>query len=183
MSCPSLPGALIRGRRLRNRQSIRTRRRRTDAPQRHRFLQVPAADRELVAGELHAIDLPDAVAQGDPEAVAHQAPAGEVPAELRRAVAAHHDVADLIAGFRLPIPRQPDGCLRDREHRRSHDPEPNHPSNDTRLCSVLAPAGTTPATGATGSVSTATCPSPRFIIRTKAPLNSGSNSTPLRSSR
>src|SRR6267378_983328 len=158
MSCPYLPGALIRCRRLRNRQRIGARRRRTDASQRHRLLQVSAADRELVAGELHAVDLPDAVAQRDPEAVAHETPASHIPAELRRAVAAHHDVADLIAGFRLPIPRQPVWC-------------------------GVAPAAPSPPTGATGSVSTATCPSHCFIIRTNAPPSSGSNSRPLRSTR
>src|SRR3989441_13134572 len=105
----SVPGPLGRGRRGGNGHRVGPRRGRPDAPQRHRLLQVPPRERQLVGLELHAVDLPDAVAQRDPQTVADDAPARHLLAELRGAVAPHDDIADLVLGLRLPLALEPEG--------------------------------------------------------------------------
>src|SRR5947209_6796579 len=90
-----LPGALIWRGWIGDRHRIRTGRCGAHATQRDRLLEISAADRKLVARQLHSVDLPHAVAQCNPQAIAYNAPAREIFAELRRAVAAHHDVPDL----------------------------------------------------------------------------------------
>src|SRR5438067_9011381 len=50
------------------------------------------SQRELVRFQLHPIDLPHAVPQGQPQAVPDDAPPGYLLAELRGAVGADHDV-------------------------------------------------------------------------------------------
>src|SRR2546425_946906 len=99
----SVPGPLGRGRRGGDGHRVGPRGGRPDAPQRHRLLQVPPRKRQPVALELHAVDLPDAVAQRDPQTVADDAPARHLLAELRGAVAPYDDVADLVLGLRLPL--------------------------------------------------------------------------------
>src|SRR2546426_10757672 len=98
----SLPGALGRGRRGRNGDRVGPRLRRPDPPQRHRLLEVAPCEREPVGAELHAVDLPDTVAQRDPEAVPDDTPPCHLVAELGGAVAPDHDVADLVLRLRLP---------------------------------------------------------------------------------
>src|SRR2546426_4828361 len=52
--------------------------------QRHRFLEVAARQRELVALQSHTVDLPHAISQRQPQAVPHHPPAGHLVAELGR---------------------------------------------------------------------------------------------------
>src|SRR2546425_13293562 len=80
----------------------RSRLRRPAPPQRHRLLEVAPCEREPVGAELHAVDLPDTVAQRDPEAVPDDTPPCHLVAELGGAVAPDHDVADLVLRLRLP---------------------------------------------------------------------------------
>src|SRR5437762_12088695 len=99
-----LPGALIWCGWIRDEQRIGPSGRRPHATQRHRLLQIAPTDRQLVAGELHAVDLPDAVAQRDPQPVTHQTPPGDAVAELLRPRAADHDLTDLARRPHRPAP-------------------------------------------------------------------------------
>src|SRR6266516_2683744 len=98
----SLPGALGCGRRGRDGDRVGPRLRRPDPPQRHRLLEVSPREREPVGAELHAVDLPDTVAQRDPQAVPDDTPPCHLVAELGGAVAPDHDVTDLVLRLRLP---------------------------------------------------------------------------------
>src|SRR5204863_525332 len=60
-----------------------------DPPQGHRLLEVASRQLQLVTLELHAVYLPDAVPQRDPQAVPDHPPARHLIPELRRAVAPH----------------------------------------------------------------------------------------------
>src|SRR5204863_5254377 len=176
------PGALSRRGWIGDRHRIRTGRRGAHATQRHRLLQVAAADRELVAGQLHSVDLPHALRQRTPQAFAPYSPARDVFSKLRRAVAAHHDVPDFVAGLGLPVPAQVRrGLERDEKREGGQHRGSDHGTNHTRGWFVCA-AGDA-AIGVAVSESTVTCPSHCFIIRTNTVHISGSNSRPLRSSR
>src|SRR5204862_426093 len=70
----------------------------------HRILEVASRQLQLVTLELHAVYLPDAVPQRDPQAVPDHPPVRHLIPELRRAVAPHHDVADLVLALGLPLP-------------------------------------------------------------------------------
>src|SRR5439155_20332942 len=155
MARRGLPGALISCGWNRDEQRIGPSGRRPHATQRHRLLQIAPTNRQLVAGELHAVDLPDAVAQCDPQAVTHQTPAGDVVAELGRAVAADHDVTDLVAGARLPVPGESHGRLRGSENHRNDRQHFAHETNFSGIYSAFA----------AGSATTATWPSHCFIMR------------------
>src|SRR5437867_1764264 len=92
------------------------------AAQRHRLLEVAPREGELLVAELHAVDLPHPIPQRQPQAVAHHAPACHLIAELRGAVASHHDVADLLVGLGLPFSFEPGAGTRARMCRLGREP-------------------------------------------------------------
>src|SRR5439155_886928 len=89
--------------RRRDGHGIGTRGGRPYSAQRHGLLQVTPREGELVGIELHAVHLPHAVPQRQPQAIVHHAPASHLIAELRGAVAPHDDVANLVFGLGLPF--------------------------------------------------------------------------------
>src|SRR4029077_18476575 len=198
----SVPGALRGRRRRRDGHGVGPGGSRPHPAQRHRFLQIAPRECELVAVELHAVDLPDTIPQREPQAVAQHPPPCHLIAELRRAVAADNDVPNLVFGLGLPFAFQTRARTRARVDRLSGEPgsdpeqqeeeagEERHHGTKIRtpeggsgwLPQLGGGASGAPGMGARSSVMTATCGSHWRIIRTKVVASSGSNSVPARSS-
>ena len=142
----------------------------------------------------HPVDLPHAVPERDPQAVPHHTPARDLVAELRRAVAAHHDVPQLVARAGQPVPLEAGvvgGLGRRRDDAGGGDGEDDDERETghgrgsiPRSCYPDA-VGPDPGagSGARSSVSTATWESHFRIIAVNARTSSGSNSRPASSSR
>src|SRR5439155_18316052 len=192
--CPSgsLPGPLAGGRGFGDYERVGARRRWAHPLQGDGLLEVAAGQDELIAAQRHAVHLPHAVPQRDPQAVPDHTPTGDLIAELRRAVAAHHDVPELVAGAGQPIALEPAvvgrlrrGPGRGDQREQRDETEAGHGGRKYTSISYPGAVGPGPATGraARSSVSTATCASNRRIIAVNAWTSSGSNSRPASSSR